>query len=68
MISYQRRFVITMKNVDEVSDGQHTCSHKHTLHQVIIMKQEAAHLYMINAGKWLKVLNREVTDCSVRWF
>ena len=43
MAAYQRRFVITMKNVDEVSDGEHTCLHKHTNHQVF--KSKTAHLY-----------------------
>lgn len=28
--AHQRRLVITMENVDEVSDGQHTCTHTQT--------------------------------------
>lgn len=34
MATYQRRFVIPVKNVDEVSDGEHTCLHEHANHQV----------------------------------
>lgn len=34
MATYQRRFIIPVKNVDEVSDGEHTCLHEHANHQV----------------------------------
>lgn len=34
MMAHQRRFVITMKNVDEVGDGEHACSHESTKHPI----------------------------------
>lgn len=44
--SYQRRFVVAMKNVDEVRDGEHTCLHKHLKPSGCHFKrQEAAHQY-----------------------